>query len=386
MIKRDIQNLLKEMMRSFPVVTITGPRQSGKTTLVKQTYPDMDYVSLEELDTREHAEIDPRNFLSQFSNSVIIDEIQKVPSLLSYIQTLVDSEQKNGRFLLTGSNQFEYMSNISQSLAGRTGILKLLPFSYSEIYEDSYIPQNEVLYKGFYPRIFDQNIRPELFLSSYLETYVERDVRSITKVHDLMQFHRFLQLCAGRTGQILSFSNIGNDLGIDHKTVKEWISIALASYIVFLLPPYYNNYNKRIRKSPKLYFIDVGLATHLLGIQNSEQLRTHPLKGELFETFVVIEFLKKRYNQGKRSNLYYFRDNTGNEIDLIFETGLGPIPIEIKSAQTVNSDFFKGLNYFRKLDKNIDTSILIMGNDIKQKRNEHLVYGYPFIDELFENA
>ncbi len=373
-------------MRSFPVVTITGPRQSGKTTLVKQTYPDMDYVSLEELDTREHAEIDPRNFLSQFSNSVIIDEIQKVPSLLSYIQTLVDSEQKNGRFLLTGSNQFEYMSNISQSLAGRTGILKLLPFSYSEIYEDSYIPQNEVLYKGFYPRIFDQNIRPELFLSSYLETYVERDVRSITKVHDLMQFHRFLQLCAGRTGQILSFSNIGNDLGIDHKTVKEWISIALASYIVFLLPPYYNNYNKRIRKSPKLYFIDVGLATHLLGIQNSEQLRTHPLKGELFETFVVIEFLKKRYNQGKRSNLYYFRDNTGNEIDLIYETGLGPIPIEIKSAQTVNSDFFKGLNYFRKLDKNIDTSILIMGNDIKQKRNEHLVYGYPFIDELFENA
>lgn len=386
MITRDIQNLLKEMMRSFPVVTITGPRQSGKTTLVKQTYPDMDYVSLEELDTREHAEIDPRNFLSQFSNSVIIDEIQKVPSLLSYIQTLVDSEQKNGRFLLTGSNQFEYMSNISQSLAGRTGILKLLPFSYSEIYEDSYIPQNEVLYKGFYPRIFDQNIRPELFLSSYLETYVERDVRSITKVHDLMQFHRFLQLCAGRTGQILSFSNIGNDLGIDHKTVKEWISIALASYIVFLLPPYYNNYNKRIRKSPKLYFIDVGLATHLLGIQNSEQLRTHPLKGELFETFVVIEFLKKRYNQGKRSNLYYFRDNTGNEIDLIFETGLGPIPIEIKSAQTVNSDFFKGLNYFRKLDKNIERSILIMGNDIKQKRNEHLVYGYPFIDELFENA
>jgi len=382
MIKRDIQSLLKEMMNSFPVVTITGPRQSGKTTLVKQTYPEMDYVSLEELDVREHAEKDPRDFLSRFPQSVIIDEVQKVPSLLSYIQTIVDAEQRNGRFILTGSNQFEYISSISQSLAGRTGILKLLPFSYSEIYGNDFIPISEVIYKGFYPRIFDQNIRPELFLSGYLETYVEKDVRAITKVQDLMQFHRFLQLCAGRTGQIVNFSSIGNELGIDHKTVKEWTSIAMASYIMFLLPPYYKNYNKRIRKSPKLYFLDVGLAAHLIGIQNSDQLQVHPLKGELFETFVVIEFLKKRYNQGNRSNLYYFRDNIGNEVDLVYETGLAPIPIEIKSAQTVNSDFFKGLNYFRKLVKNVDKSILIMGNDIKQKRNEHSIYGYPYIDEL----
>ena len=382
MIKRDIQSLLKEMMNSFPVVTITGPRQSGKTTLVKQTYPEMDYVSLEELDIREHAENDPRDFLSRFPKSVIIDEIQKVPSLLSYIQTIVDAEQRNGRFILTGSNQFEYISSISQTLAGRTGILKLLPFSYSEIYDNALIPINEVIYKGFYPRIFDQNIRPELFLSGYLETYVEKDVRAITKVQDLMQFHRFLQLCAGRTGQIVNFSSIGNELGIDHKTVKEWTSIAMASYIMFLLPPYYKNFNKRIRKSPKLYFLDVGLAAHLIGIQNSDQLKVHPLKGELFETFVVIEFLKKRYNQGKRSNLYYFRDNIGNEVDLVYETGLAPIPIEIKSSQTVNSDFFKGLNYFRKLVKNVDKSILLMGNDIKQKRNEHSIYGYPHIDEL----
>ena len=382
MIKRNIQSLLKEMMNSFPVVTITGPRQSGKTTLVKQTYPEMDYISLEELDIREHAEKDPRDFLSKYPQSVIIDEVQRVPSLLSYIQTIVDVEQNNGRFILTGSNQFEYISSISQSLAGRTGILKLLPFSYSEIYGSTFVPTNEVIYKGFYPRIFDQNIRPELFLSSYLETYVEKDVRAITKVQDLMQFHRFLQLCAGRTGQIVNFSSIGNELGIDHKTVREWTSIAIASYIMFLLPPYYNNYNKRIRKSPKLYFLDVGLAAHLIGIQNSDQLDVHPLKGELFETFVVIEFLKKRYNQGNRSNLYFFRDNIGNEVDLIYETGLTPIPIEIKSAQTMNSDFFKGLNYFRKLVKNVDKSILIMGNDIKQKRNEHSIYGYPFIDEL----
>ena len=384
MINRKIQSLLKEMMVSFPVVTITGPHQSGKTTLVKQTYPEMDYVSLEELDAREFAEKDPREFLSQYPDSVIIDEIQKVPSLLSYIQTIVDSEQKNGRFILTGSNQFEYISNISQSLAGRTGILKLLPFSYAELYGNSFVPQHEILYKGFYPRIYDQNIRPELFLSGYLETYVEKDVRNIIKVKDLMQFHRFLQLCAGRTGQIVNFSNIGNELGVDHKTVKEWISIAIASYILFLLPPFYKNYNKRIRKAPKLYFTDVGLASHLIGIQNAEQLKIHPLKGELFETFVVLEFLKNRYNQGKRSNLYYFRDSIGNEVDLVFETGLSPVPIEIKSAKTINSDFFKGLNYFREIDKTIDKSVLIVGADIQQNRSNHFVYGYPYIEKLTE--
>ncbi|MCF7859729.1 MAG: ATP-binding protein [Candidatus Cloacimonetes bacterium] len=383
MIKRQMQDLLKEMMNSFPVVTVTGPRQSGKTTLVRQTYPEMDYISLEDLDNRDYAEKDPRDFLARFSHSVIIDEIQKVPSLLSYIQTIVESEQRNGRFILTGSNQFEYLSSIAQSLAGRTGILKLLPFSYSEIYKKKYIPQNEVIYKGFYPRIFDQNIRPELFLSSYLETYVEKDIRSITKVKDLMQFYRFLQLCAGRTGQILNFSSIGNELGINNKTVKEWVSIAVASYILFLLPPFYKNYNKRIRKSPKLYFLDVGLASHLIGIQNSDQLKTHPLKGELFETFIVIEFLKNRYNQGKRSNLYYFRDNNGNEVDLIIDSGLRPIPIEIKSAQTLNTEFFKGLKYFGNLENNLRQTILVMGTDIKQKRNEFSVYGYPLIDELF---
>ncbi len=382
MIKREIQRLLKEMMMSFPVVTITGPRQSGKTTLVKQTYPEMDYVSLEELDIRENAENDPRDFLSKYPNSVIIDEIQKVPSLLSYIQTIVDAEQSNGRFILTGSNQFEYLNSISQSLAGRTGILKLLPFSYSELYGTSSIPQNELLYSGFYPRIFDQNIRPELFLSSYLETYVEKDVRSISNIKNLMQFHRFLQLCAGRTGQIVNFSSISNELGIDHKTVKEWISIALASYIIYLLPPYYKNYNKRIRKAPKLYFLDVGLAAHLIGIQSAKQLQTHPLKGELFETFVVIEFLKNCYNRGKRSNLFYYRDKTGNEVDLIYDTGLKPIPIEIKSAKTFNTDYLKGLNYFRKLEKGIERSVLIMGNDTWQNRDGHSVFGYPLIDEL----
>ena len=382
MIKREIQELLLEMMNSFPVVTITGPRQSGKTTLVRHTFPQMDYISLEDLDSRDYAINDPRGFLAQFSGSVILDEIQKTPSLLSYIQTIVDAEKQNGRFILTGSNQFAYLSFIAQSLAGRTGILKLLPFSYSELLGGSLAPLNEILFQGFYPRIFDQNIRPELFLSGYLETYVEKDVRSITKVKDLMQFHRFLQICAGRTGQIINFNSIGNELGVDNKTVKNWISIAQASYIIYLLPPYYKNFNKRIRKSPKLYFIDVGLACHLLGIQNSNQLNTHPLKGELFETFIVIEFLKSRYNQGKRSNLYYFRDNVGNEVDLIFDTGLLPIPIEIKSGQTINSEFFKSLNYFRKLESNLDKAFLIMGNDLRQQRENNHIYGYPFIKEV----
>jgi len=385
MIKREMQNILREMMNSFPVVTITGPRQSGKTTLVKQTYPDADYISLEELDVRDFAKSDPRGFLSQYKSTVIIDEIQKVPSLLSYIQTIVDTENSNGRFLLTGSNQFEYMSTISQSLAGRSGILKLLPFSYSEIYNTKYINKNEVIYKGFYPRIFDQNIRPELFLSSYLETYVERDIRSLSKIRDLMQFHKFLQLCAGRTGQILSYSNIANNLGIDHKTIKDWISIAEASYILYLLPPFYKNYNKRIRKSPKLFFIDVGLATHLLGIQNTDQLETHPLRGELFETFVIIEFLKNGYNQGKRSNLYYFRDNIGNEVDLIYETGFGPFPIEIKSSETFNSFFLKGIDYFKQIERDGTRAALILGNNVKQKRNSTLIFGYPYIRGLIKS-
>lgn len=382
MIQRKIQGLLNEMMTSFPIVTVTGPRQSGKTTLVKQTFPEMDYVSLEELDIRDHAKSDPRDFLSQYPDSVIIDEVQKVPSLFSYIQTIVDSERRNGRYILTGSNQFEYLSSISQSLAGRTGILKLLPFSYTELYGKTKINQEEILYTGFYPRIFDQNIRPELFLSGYLETYVEKDVRAISKVKDLFQFHRFLRLCAGRTGQIVNFNSISNELGIDHKTVKEWISIAAASYIIYLLPPYHKNFSKRIRKSPKLYFIDVGLAAHLIGIQNKEQLKIHPLKGELFETFVVIEFLKNRFNRGKRSNLHYFRDSSGNEVDLILDTGLQPVPVEIKSAKTFNNDHLKGLNYFSNLVKGDNGSVLIMGNNRRKKIDKHSIYNYTQIDEI----
>ena len=384
MIKRRITDVLLEMAGSFPVVTITGPRQSGKTTLSQMTFPSKSYVSLEDLDTRQFAESDPRGFLGQYPEGAIIDEVQHVPSLLSYIQTIVDAQKTNGMFILTGSNQFEYIHSISQSLAGRTGMLKLLPFSFSEIYGNSDERIEDILYRGFYPRIFDQNINPEFFLSGYLETYVERDVRTLIKLKDLLQFHRFLQLCAGRTGQVINFSSLGNELGVTNKTIKHWISILEASYIIFLLQPYHRNFNKRITKSPKLYFLDIGLAVHLLGVEHPRQLISHPLRGELFETFVIGEFLKHRFNEGKRNNLFYFRDHVGNEVDLVLEIGSGPVPIEIKSSRTITPNFFKGLEYFKKISETAPASALVINDDIEQDRQEHFVRGFHHIEELCE--
>jgi predicted AAA+ superfamily ATPase len=382
MIKRKMKSTLIELAKFFPIVTITGPRQSGKTTLVKAVFPEYQYITLEDPDTQQFAKTDPRRFLSQFKKSVILDEVQHVPELFSYIQTIVDKENKSGMFILTGSNQFSYMNSISQSLAGRTGILKLLPFSYHELYQNRVIPLEQILYSGFYPRIFDKNIPPEYFLSSYLETYIQKDVRNITNIKYMNEFFKFIQLCAGRTGQIVNYNSIGNALGIDHKTVKKWISILEASYIITLIQPHFKNYNKRIIKSPKLYFIDVGLVCYLLRIQTLHQLEMHPLRGEIFETYVVGEFLKNRFNKGKTNNLYYFRDSNGNEVDLIFENGIDIVPIEIKSAMTVNSTFFKGLNYFRKINPLVKNSVLIMGTDIKQIRSKHWIYGYSNVDEL----
>jgi len=382
LINRQIQPLLIEMAGSFPVVTVTGPRQSGKTTLVQMVFPDKDYVSLEDIDKRSFAKHDPRGFLSNFPHGAIIDEVQHVPEILSYIQTITDKQKKNGMFILTGSNQFQYMKSISQTLAGRTGLLKLLPFSYEEIYKNKYINSNEVIFNGFYPRIFDQKIKPELFYSAYLETYVQRDVRLLLEIKDLMQFHTFVKLCAGRTGQILNYNSLANEVGVTNKTIKHWISVLKASYIIFLLNPFHKNFNKRIIKSPKIYFIDVGLASHLLNIENHKQLQTHPLRGELFETFIVAEFLKLRYNQGKQDNLYFFRDQSGNEVDLILETGNGQDIIEIKSGKTVQQKFFKGLNYYKKMDTNVHKSCLIIDDDIKEKRTDSIVYGYPFINKI----
>lgn len=384
MMERKMRSVLEEMAQTFPVVTVTGPRQSGKTTLVRMVFPDKPYVSLEDLDTREFAHSDPRGFLKQYARGAILDEIQHAPGLLSYIQTLVDESNQSGLFILTGSNQFKYLQSIAQSLAGRTGILKLLPFAYDEIYADPSESLNTVLHTGFYPRIFDRNVRPGFFYTAYFETYIERDVRTLLKVKDLMLFQKFVKICAGRTGQLVNFSSIANEIGVTHKTIKEWISILEASYIVYLLRPYHRSFNKRILKSPKLYFIDVGLAAHLLGIEAPGQITTHPLRGELFETFVVIEFLKYRFNAGKSDNLYFFRDRTGNEVDLVVETGAGPVPVEIKSAQTVSQAFFKGLRMFRKLEQRTPYAFLVTGGPVRQDRSDCHIRGFSELPELFD--
>jgi len=365
MVEREAATKALQYSTQYPVVTITGPRQSGKTTLCKMIFNEKPYVSLEDVDERSFAQQDPRGFLNRFPLGAVIDEIQRVPDLLSYIQTIVDNNRKTGFFILTGSQQFELLEGISQSLAGRTALIHLLPFTLEEAYgkNDIDLSIDEVLLTGFYPRIFDKNLNPTEAMLFYVNTYVERDLRMLINVKDLSKFNIFLKLCAGRTGQILNLSNIGNDCGIDHTTVKSWISVLEASYIIKQLRPYYKNFNKRLIKSPKLYFLDTGLASFLLDIQNETQMATHPLKGALFESFVISETLKHRFNLGKTDNLYYFRDHVGNEIDLICDHGLGLDAIEIKSGQTIASDHFKGLKYLSKLTDSIRNSHIVYGGD-----------------------
>ncbi|TAL31038.1 MAG: ATP-binding protein [Spirochaetes bacterium] len=369
MIKRAISGKVLQLADQYPVITITGPRQSGKTTLCRALFKHREYISLEDIDNREYARNDPRGFLKQFPNGVVIDEVQRVPGLLSYIQTAVDGKKGNGRFILTGSHQFDLLSSVTQSLAGRTALINLLPFTIDEIYAPKKTPDiDTVLYTGFYPRIHDQKLNPTEALSFYVNTYIEGDLRNIINIKDLSVFDRFLKLCAGRCGQILNLSSIGNDCGINHATVKNWVSILEASGILKLLRPYYKNFNKRLIKSPKLYFLDSGLVCYLLGINDPDHLMNHPLRGAIFESLVVSELIKKRYNAVKTDNLYYFRDNTGNEVDIIMDRGSETGQIEIKSGMTVASDFLKGLNFFKTLNKNAGPSYIVYGGNKSYER------------------
>ncbi len=365
MIPRELAAKTERLARQYPVVTITGPRQSGKTTLCRMVFSDKAYVSLEDLDQREFARQDPRGFLNRFPEGAVIDEIQRVPELLSYIQTIVDRKNLEGQFILTGSQQFDLLENITQSLAGRTALVRLLPFSLAEAYaaELKSVSLDQVLWTGFYPRIFDKGLNPTEAMSFYVNTYIERDLRALINIRDLSQFEIFLKLCAGRTGQILNLSSLGNDCGVNHNTVKSWLSVLEASYIVKRLRPFYKNFNKRLIKSPKLYFLDTGLACFLLDIQTAAQLAAHPLRGALFESLVVAEMLKKRFNAVQTDNLFYFRDNVGNEVDLIWDQGGRPIAMEAKSGQTVSQDAFKGLAYFSKLAEDMDSAYLFYGGD-----------------------
>ena len=386
MIQRTIEPILRQLAESYPVVTLTGPRQSGKTTLCKKVFPEYGYVNLEAPDVRSFANDDPRGFLAAYPNGAILDEIQRVPTLLSYIQTIVDERKIPGQYILTGSQQFEVMNTISQSLAGRTALLKLLPLSMSELCSNS-TPANidSTILKGFYPRIHDQKLDPTQVMGDYFETYVERDLRQLMAVKDLSQFERFVRVCAGRVGQLINLQSLGNDVGISHACARSWLTLLEASYIVHILHPWHTNISKRLIKSPKLYFYDVGLASYLLGLENENQVNRDPLRGNLFENMVVMEALKYRYNQGKRSNLFFFRDSNGNEVDLISEQGRSLAAIEIKAGATINPDYFKGLRQFKKVigDSHAVVAGLIYGGDEVQRRSDTLVQGVLNCHELF---
>ena len=382
-IPREAEAPLRHFSRGYPVVAVTGPRQSGKSTLVRHAFPSHRYVSLEDPDQREFAENDPRGFLNQFADGVILDEAQRCPALFSYLQTHVDEKQRPGHFILTGSQQFGLLSGITQSLAGRVALLTLLPMTYGELKRAGKIGDrlDEVLFTGAYPPIFDRGLEPRPWYGNYVRTYLERDVRQLINVRDLTTFQRFLRLCAGRTGQLLNLSSLANDAGVTHNTAKAWISVLEASYILHLLPPHHQNFNKRLVKTPKLYFLDTGLAAWLLGIQDPDQLATHVQRGALFETWVIGELLKARYNAGEVSNLYFWRDRSGHEIDLLIDQGTRLSPVEIKAGQTLNRDYFKGLEFWRKLaGESTGRAWLVYGGDTRQVRSDITVVPWNEID------
>lgn len=378
MIDRIAENDAIRLSKQYPVLTIVGPRQSGKTTLCQKAFTEHAYVSLENLEERELALHDPKSFLARFKDPLIIDEIQRVPSILSYIQTKVDSSKKNGSYILTGSQQFELMETLGQSLAGRTAILRLLPLTIQELYNHYkiYNSLEEYLYTGFYPRVYDQQLNPTEASSFYLSTYVERDIRSLINIKDYLLFERFLKVCASRTGQLLNMTSIGNDCGLSHNTVHNWLSLLEASFILYRVPPHFRNYSKRLIKAPKLFFYDVGFAAYLLGVERKEQLVNHPLKGALFETLVMGELLKARYNAVKGNNLYFFRDSTGHEVDCLLDQGSYCVPIEIKSSQTINENFFANLKFYNGLQQNAAKPILIYGGDESYVRESAEVVSY----------
>ena len=366
MIQRTIQTQLKKLASMYPVVTITGPRQSGKTTLAKMTFPNYRYVSLENFDVRQMADMDPRGFLKNYTAPVIFDEIQRVPALLSYIQTMVDENKSSGQYILTGSHQPQLGQGVSQSLAGRTGILQLLPLSIAELASAGIVlTRDEYMVQGFMPRLYDTPLDAKNLYRDYFSTYVEKDVRMMLNIKNLGAFENFVKLLAGRVGQLVNLSSLANDAGISIPTLKEWLSVLEASFIVFQLPCYFENFGKRLVKSKKLYFTEVGLASWMLGIETPEQASRDPLFGGLFENLVIVEALKSRFNVGERPDLYFLRDSQGLEADLLFQKSHNElIPIEIKGGMTWNKDFCRNLLKLRKLSGKFTPGYVIYAGDL----------------------
>lgn len=369
MIQREIQQQLLKLAGMYPVVTITGPRQSGKTTLAKMAFPNHRYVSLENFDIRRMAEADPRGFLKSYPPPVILDEIQRVPELLSYIQTAVDEKKTSGQYILTGSHQPTLGAGVSQSLAGRTGILQLLPLSISELTAAGItMERDQYLYQGFMPRLYDTTLDPKNLYRDYFSTYVEKDVRQMLNIKDLSHFETFVKLLAGRVGQLINLASLAGDVGVSSQTLSQWLSVLEASFIVFQLPGYYENFGKRLIKSKKLYFTEVGLATWLLGIDTPEQVARDPLFGGLFENMVVIEALKSRFNAGETPELYFIRDSQGLEADLLFrKNNQTLIPVEIKGGMTWNKDFCKNLRKLRTLSEKFQPGFVVYSGDLTPK-------------------
>lgn len=385
MIRRDIQPQFQKALATFPVVTLTGPRQSGKSTLCRQVCTNLSYANLEEPDTRDFALNDPRGFLGQFPHGAVIDEVQRCPDLPSYLQSLVDADPTPGRWVLTGSQNLNVLNSVSQSLAGRTAILNLLPLTWSEITQFKSPPSTleDALLTGGYPRILDKSLKPADWLAAYVATYLERDVRKLSNIGDLMLFQRFVQLCAGRTAQLLNLSALAGDVGVSQPTIRAWLSVLEASFIAFRLQPWHGNLGKRLTKTPKLHFYDTGLVCWLLGIREAEQLRSHPLRGPIFETWVVTEVLKRRFNRGESQAVYFYRDTTQAEADLLIESSGSLTLIEAKAAETVSEGL---LTATRKIAATLSgvadvRSIMVYGGAAEQRRSDFTVVPWRMLHQ-----
>jgi len=384
MFKRSLTTHIQELAKKYPVVTVMGPRQSGKTTLVRAAFPHKPYVNLEDAENRALATEDPKSFMMAYPDGAIFDEVQRTPHLLSYIQVQVDESNQKGMFILTGSHQAELHSAVSQSLAGRTSLLKLLPLSIQEIREAKIKdPLDAIILKGGYPKIYAEDLPITNAYSSYFQTYVEKDVPQLLQVKDIMQFERFIKLIARRVGQLINYASLATDVGISAVTIKEWIAVLEATYVLFRLEPYFENFGKRLIKSPKLYFADTGLACHLLGIDSVDQLKKDALYGNLFENWVILELMKTRYNQALDSRLYFYRDVTGKEVDLLYQRGSRLTPIEIKSSKTFSSSFSEGLSYFHKqTPQRAEDGAVIYGGDKSQKIGNYKLFSAENCYEL----